>query len=308
MLSTALLVVAAPQGDVRYPARPAAREFVLDEANLLPANVKTEIRALCDETLTQKQVPIVVVTITSQATYGAGSWPIERYAMNLMAEWGIGWEEWNYGMLLLVSPGDRKARIELGGGWTRRKDDAAQRVMRDRIVPRFKQGDFAGGILDGVKGLQAIALELGAIPAAGGSGGTPAPAAPRPPLPREAMSEPRESIGTGSCSLWSLPVLAGGAFLLVMLVRMLGRGGGVSSWGGGGPRWHGNRGRFGSGFGGGLIGGAIGGMIFDAMRGRSSGSSRGGFFGGGGSSGGGGSGGGSFGGGFSGGGGASGSW
>src|SRR5262245_708539 len=262
LFTTALLGVAVPQGDVRYPTRPGAREFILDEANLLPEKVKTEIRALCDETLTRKKVPIVVVTIASLAAYGAGSWPIERYAMNLTAEWGIGWADWNYGMLLLVAPGDRKARIELGGGWTRRKDEAAQRVMRDRIVSRFKQSDFPGGILDGVKGLQAIALDLGAAPAAGSPGATPTPAAPRPSPPPEAMPGP--GIGTGACSSWSLPALAGGAILLVMLFRVLGRGGGVSSWGGGGPRWYGNRGGFGSGFGGGLIGGAIGGMIYDA--------------------------------------------
>jgi uncharacterized protein len=308
LFTAALLGVAAPQGDVRYPTRPGSREFILDEAKLLPAPVQTEIRALCDETLTQKKVPIVVVTIASLASYGAGSWPIERYAMNLMAEWGIGWEDWNYGMLLLVSPGDRKARIELGGGWTRRKDDAAQRVMRDRIIPRFKQDDFPGGILDGVKGLQAIALDLGAAPAAGNPVATPTPAAPGP-SPRAPTSSP--GIGSGSCSLWSLPVLVGGAILLMVVMRML-RGGGVSSWGGGGPGWYGNPGGgFGSGFGGGLIGGAVGGMIYDAMRHRSWGGGGGGGGGGsfgGGSSGGGSFGGGSFGGGFSGGGGATGSW
>jgi uncharacterized protein len=311
LFTAALLGVAAPQGDVRYPTRPGPRDFILDEAKLLPESVQTEIRTLCDQTLTQKKVPIVVVTIPSLAGYGAQSWPIERYAMNLMAEWGIGWEDWNLGMLLLVSTGDRKARIELGGGWTRRKDDAAQRVMRDRIIPGFKRGDFPGGILDGVKGLQAIALELGAAPASGNRT-TQTPAAPSPlPVP---ASQPSPGIGSGSCSSWSLPVLAGGAVLLMLLWRVLGRGGGVTSWGGGGPGWYGNRGGgFGSGFGGGLIGGALGGMIYDAMRGRSSGGSGGGFFGGGGSFGGGSSGGGSFGGGsfgggFSGGGGATGSW
>lgn len=307
LLTAALLGVATPQGDVRYPTRPGPRDFILDEAKLLPESVQTEIRTLCDQTLTQKKVPIVVVTIPSLASYGAGSWPIERYAMNLMAEWGIGFEDWNLGMLLLVSTGDRKARIELGDGWTRRKDDAAQRVMRDRIIPKFKQGDFPGGILDGVKGLSAIALDLGAA-AAAGNRTTPTPAAPsRLPEPASQLSP---GIGSGSCSLWSLPVLAGGAILLMLLMRVL-RGGSVSSWGGGGSGWYGRRrGGFGSGFGGGLIGGAIGGMIYDAMRGRSSNTSGGGFFGGGGggSSGGGSFGGGWFGGGFSGGGGATGSW
>ena len=302
LLTTALLGLTPPQGEVKYPPRPGPREFVLDEAKLLSPQIASEIRTLCDQTLTAKKVPIVVVTIPSLAAYGAGSWPIERYAMNLMGEWGIGWEDWNLGMLLLVAPGDRKARIELGGSWARRKDDAAQRVMGERIIPRFKQGDFAGGILEGVKGLQAIALDV--APAA----------APSQPQPRSAP-QPSPQIGTpswlpgGACAVLALPLLiiAG----LAVLSR-LGRGS-VNSWGAGGP-WPGSYGGgFGSGIGGGLIGGALGSMLYNSLSRHSSG---GGFFGGGGSSGGsfggssgGGSfGGGSFGGGFSGGGGATGSW
>ena len=160
LFTAALLGVAAPQGDVRYPTRPGPRDFLLDEAKLLPDAVQTEIRTLCDQTLTQKKVPIVVVTIPSLADYGAGSWPIERYAMNLMAEWGIGWEDWNHGMLLLVSPGDRKARIELGAGWGRREDQLCSQIMSEHIIPMFKQGDYAGGIVAGVNALDKMARKL----------------------------------------------------------------------------------------------------------------------------------------------------
>src|SRR5262245_33951085 len=127
LLTTALLACAQPQGEIRYPPRPGPREFVLDEAKLLTPQVAAEIRTLCDQTLTAKKVPIVVVTIPSLAAYGAGSWPIERYAMNLMGEWGVGWEAWNYGMVVLVAAGDGKAGMELGGSWARRRDDAAER-------------------------------------------------------------------------------------------------------------------------------------------------------------------------------------
>ena len=113
LLSVLLLWADPAQETVRYPAKPGPRDFILDEAKLLTSDDAAEIKTLCDEALTRKRAPIIVVTIPSLAAYGAGGWPIERYAMNLMSEWGVGWEEWNYGMLLLVSPGDRKARIEL---------------------------------------------------------------------------------------------------------------------------------------------------------------------------------------------------
>lgn len=292
--------LALAQEPVRYPPKPGPREFILDQANLLQPAHAADIRKLCSEVLTSKQAPIVVVTIPSLAEMGASGWPIERYAMNLMAEWGIGWPEWNYGMLLLVSPGDRKARIELGGSWARRKDDAAQRVMSEQIIPYFKQGKMAEGILAGVRGLHAIAMELG-----------PAPAATRPvPPPSNAPPDAAPAPGGfklpgGSCGMW--PLLVIGIVGLLVVSRMFRNR--AQSWGSGGPGMFGNRGGgFGSGLGGGLLGGALGSMIGNAISRRgTSGGSSGGLFGGG-SSGGGSFGGGSFGGGFSGGGGATGSW
>src|SRR5579863_7050403 len=149
-LALALVVLFAvpAQDGVRYPPRPGPREFILDEAKLIGPDQAAEIRILCEEALNKKKAPIIVVTLPSLAAYGASGWPIERYALNLMSEWGVGWEDWNYGMLLLVSPGDRKARIELGASWARRKDDEARRLMSQRIIPNFKQGEYSKGILE----------------------------------------------------------------------------------------------------------------------------------------------------------------
>ena len=155
-----LATAQAALAQVRYPARPGDREFIVDEAGLLKPEDAAEIRRLANEALTKKRAPIVVVTIKSLADHGAAGWPIERYAMNLFSEWGIGWQEWNHGMLLLVSTGDRKARIEMGAGWGHRMDGDAQRIMDELIVPNFKRGDFSRGIVEGAKGLQALATGL----------------------------------------------------------------------------------------------------------------------------------------------------
>src|SRR4029079_7681770 len=167
LLSSILLCSAPAQETVRYPAKPGPREFILDEAKLLKPEDAAEIKTLCEEALTRKRAPIIVVTIPSLKSYGAATWPIERYAMNLMSEWGVGWEDWNYGMLLLVSPGDRKARIELGGSWARRKDDEARRIMSQKIILKFRTVDYSGGILDGVRGLHSLTLE--SVPPRSGS-------------------------------------------------------------------------------------------------------------------------------------------
>jgi len=253
-LTAVLFLVAPPaQEGVRYPPKPGPRAFILDEAKVLKADDATEIRILCDEALTKKKAPIVVVTIPSLAAYGAQGWPIERYALNLMSEWGVGWTDWNYGMLLLVSMGDRKARIELGGSWERRKDEEAKRIMSERVIPYFKKGDASKGILEGVRGLHDLALDV--VPSRSQpKRGPPAPA-PTPGMP----SAGGGCLPGGGCMLI---VLIGGGILAVMLISRLMRRGQVTSWGNGGPYGGGyGGGGFGSSFGGGLLGGALGSML-----------------------------------------------
>ena len=76
--------------------------------------------------------------------YGVAGYTIERYATALFNEWGIGSQQRNYGMLLLVSLGDRRARIELGAGWGLDYNRQSQNIMDSLIVPSFKQGAYGG--------------------------------------------------------------------------------------------------------------------------------------------------------------------
>jgi uncharacterized protein len=145
--------------------RPGDRQFVLDLANLIGYADEKKIKELADKLLTEKAAPIIVVTIESMAKHGDEGMRIETFARLLFDQWGIGpatlgETQWNYGILLLVSQQDRKARIELGAGWKRDKDAVAQTIMDDMIVPKFKSGDFSGGIVSGVEALDKMAREL----------------------------------------------------------------------------------------------------------------------------------------------------
>jgi uncharacterized protein len=309
LMAVLLLAAPSPQEGIRYPAKPGPRDFILDEAKVLKSDDATEIRILCDEALTKKKAPIIVVTIPSLEAYGAQGWPIERYSLNLMSEWGVGWPEWNYGMLLLVSMGDRKARIELGGSWERRKDEEAKRIMSERVIPHFRKGDPSKGILEGVRGLHDLALDA-----------VPARSQPKrgPSVPAAAPGTPSSGGGCLPAGGCGLIVLIVGGILVVMMVSRLMRRGTVTSWGNQGPYggYYGGGyggGGFGSSFGGGLLGGVLGSMLGNSIGRRydtpsapppsygsdssSSSSSDSSDFGGG-----------SFGGGFSGGGGATGEW
>ena len=136
---------------------PGQREFVLDKADLISAADETRIRETCDKLLTGTATPIVVVTIESTRKYDAGiGMHVRAFAILLFDQWGIGratidGKEVNTGILLLVSKGDRKARIELGAGWGRSHDRMCRRIMDERIIPRFKRGDFSGGIRAGAE-------------------------------------------------------------------------------------------------------------------------------------------------------------
>ncbi|RCS46304.1 TPM domain-containing protein [Bremerella cremea] len=150
---------------------PGQREFVRDMAHMITPEDKKKIQEICDKLLTDKATPIIVITIESMAKYGGEGMRIETFATLLFDQWGIGHQtingkEWNTGIMLLVSRDDRKARIELGGGWGRREDELCRQIMDEQIVPRFKQGDFSAGILAGVESLDKMArkLELPAAP------------------------------------------------------------------------------------------------------------------------------------------------
>lgn len=145
--------------------RPGDRQFIVDHANLINAADKQKILAIADKLLSDKAVPIVVVTIESMAQYGGAGLRIETFSRLLFDQWGIGPEKvagqsWNYGILLIVSRDDRRARIELGAGWRRDKDQVAQSIMDNQILPKFKTGDFSGGITSGVSALDHLARDL----------------------------------------------------------------------------------------------------------------------------------------------------
>ncbi|MFO0920960.1 MAG: TPM domain-containing protein [Pirellulales bacterium] len=137
---------------------PGDREFLRDLAEMIDPEDETKIQEVANQLLTDRATPIIVVTIDSMAEHGGGNTTIESFAMTLFNQWGIGHEKLgNQGILLLVSQMDRKARIELGKGWGRDQDALCQQIMNETIIPRFKQGHFSDGILQGVIALDKMA-------------------------------------------------------------------------------------------------------------------------------------------------------
>jgi uncharacterized protein len=102
---------------------------------------------------------------------------IEQYSIRVAEAWKLGRKGVDDGVLLLIAKQDKKLRIEVGYGLEGALNDAtAKRIISETITPRFKQGDFYGGI---DAGLDAIIKVVGgeALPpskAKSGSGSTTA--------------------------------------------------------------------------------------------------------------------------------------
>ncbi len=125
---------------------PALSGRVVDNADLLTQADRTALAAELQALENKSSDQLVVVTLPSLQGY-----TIEDYGYQLGRHWGIGTAKLNNGVLLIVAPNERKVRIEVGRGLEPTLTDALSRIVIDNaILPRFRVGDFAGGIKDGV--------------------------------------------------------------------------------------------------------------------------------------------------------------
>jgi uncharacterized protein len=143
-LALALLAAVAPAQqrgpDGLLTVPPLAR--ITDAANVLSAADK---RALDDklaafETAHGTQMAIVLVPSVKPE-------PIEDYANRIGKTWKIGRANVGDGLLIVAAIEDRRVRIEVFRALEGAIPDAvARRIIREQIAPRFKSGDYAGGL------------------------------------------------------------------------------------------------------------------------------------------------------------------
>ena len=114
------------------------------------ATLTNEQKSALEETLRSfearkgSQVAVLIVPSTAPET-------IEQYALRVAEQWKPGRKNVDDGALLVVAKDDRTLRIEVGYGLEGALTDAAcKRIISEIIVPRFRQGDFYGGITAGV--------------------------------------------------------------------------------------------------------------------------------------------------------------
>jgi uncharacterized protein len=139
----AVLWIAAASAAANFPALTGR---VVDAAHILsPVTTADLERKLAD--LEQKSgIQLVVGTVSSLSGE-----EIEPYANELFRAWKLGETKKNNGVLLLIAPKERKVRIEVGYGLEGTLTDAVSSIIiANAIAPRFKAGDFDGGVTRGV--------------------------------------------------------------------------------------------------------------------------------------------------------------
>ncbi len=119
---------------------------VTDQANIIFAPAKASIEAKLQNLEDKSSIQLVVATVSSLE-----GGDIESYANGLFRAWKLGMAKKNNGVLFLIAPNERKMRIEVGYGLEGVLTDAVSSVIiRSAVAPRFKAGDFSGGIERGV--------------------------------------------------------------------------------------------------------------------------------------------------------------
>jgi uncharacterized protein len=136
---------AAPLSVSDVPNPRPAGGWVADAADVLPPDAEARINARLDALQQQTSAELAVVTVPD--TQGEP----KEFATELLNTWGVGSREANNGVLMLLVVDRRRVEIEVGYGLEAVLTDGATGALLDQhVIPRFKAGDLAGGLEDGV--------------------------------------------------------------------------------------------------------------------------------------------------------------
>ncbi|MES2821115.1 MAG: TPM domain-containing protein [Pseudomonadota bacterium] len=148
-LALALTWVAAcmPLAAQAETPRPTGR--VTDLAGVLPVKDAQRLSQLLGDYERETTHQIAVLTVPS-----LGGESIETYALRVAQSWGLGHKGVNNGILVVLAPQDRQVRIELGLGFERHISNArGTEIIRQQMLPAFKEADYAGGLERGIEQL-----------------------------------------------------------------------------------------------------------------------------------------------------------
>ncbi len=130
---------------------PSLSGRVNDYAAILSPSTVTQLEGSLKAFETDQSTQIVVLTIPSLEGE-----VLEEFSIRVAEQWKVGQQGLDNGAVLLIARDERKLRIEVGYGLEGSLTDLTSgRIIRNIIVPRFKQGNFDQGVIDGVSAMMA---------------------------------------------------------------------------------------------------------------------------------------------------------
>src|SRR5579863_2040930 len=229
LLLLLLLCVPATRAEQVKNLKPQG--YVNDFAGVLSAQAKDKLTALCAEVQEKTKAQIAIVTVSSLEGE-----PVEQYSIDLATAWGIGPQQKDRGVLILVAPNDRKYRVEVGYGLEGILPDGKVGGFGREAVPFLRQNDYSGAALLMTQRVAQVIAADQRVTLDSLSG------APPPP------SEPDNSLFPMSSIVWLLIFIiflvspVAGFILNLLLGGVIGSRRGRGSWGGpryGGGGWYG---------------------------------------------------------------------
>ena len=115
---------------------------VVDQAEILSAPARERIGSMlhAHERATGNQIAVLTIN-------GIGTESIEDFAVRVFESWKLGSREKDNGVLILVAPQEHRMRIEVGYGLEGELTDvAADRIIRNLMTPRFREGNYDVGV------------------------------------------------------------------------------------------------------------------------------------------------------------------
>jgi uncharacterized protein len=222
------------------PAAP--KNHFNDYAGLVPAETARRLNEQLAQFERETSNQIVVAIFPRMQSESSA----EDYTVRVAQAWGVGGRQRDNGAVLFMFQESRDVRIVTGYGMEGALPDAlAKRIIEDEMIPRFRQGDFAGGLTAGVQAM--MAATRGEYQGTGTTRAT----------------------GNGPASGWSRMGIVFVILMLMLATRGMRRGsvysprgrrgiwvhpggwgggrGGGGGWGGGGGTFSGGGGSFGGG-------------------------------------------------------------
>ncbi len=131
---------------------PALTGRIVDNANIISRKDEAEINAFLENVENSTGAQVAVLTINSLEGES-----LEDFSMKVAEKWKLGQKDKDNGALVLVALKERKVRIETGYGLEGiLTDTKCGLILRNVIIPEFRNGDYSEGILKGVKNIAGL--------------------------------------------------------------------------------------------------------------------------------------------------------